>query len=59
MNKVLAQKETNPPPLPSPLAICVTIHLASCPLPFRKEGLEVGPECQLSVKILAICPQKS
>ena len=58
MNKVLAQKETKRP-LPRPLAISVTIHLASCPLPFRKEGLEVGPECQLSVKILAICPQKS
>ena len=58
MNKVLAQKETKRP-LPSPLAISVTIHLASCLLPFRKEGLEVGPECQLSVKILAICPQKS
>ena len=58
MNKVLAHKETKRP-LPSPLAISVTIHLASCSLPFRKEGLEVGPECQLSVKILAICPQKS
>ena len=37
MNKVLAQKETKRP-LPSPLAISVTIHLLPSPLPQGGSG---------------------
>ena len=44
-------------PLPGPSAISVTIRLLPSPLLQRESGW--GSKCQLSVKILSICPQKS